>query len=885
MSGAPVTNPIAGDVEFGKGMMGLSASSSSSSPSSSPSSSAAASSPPSSAHSTKIDVAAGRNGEGKHPAKKAEGKQQRLKGVADAKRWAGHVHQTIKLIKPPHRPPQLIQRLVDLRSALQAHRAEFDQAVDLVKAAWREADASDATRKDAETIKALLSDIAEETELISRKHDTVAAEETGSVLQLNFKAQKRQQRLRLANYTETAAELFNEAGDIYFLTVLWAKAAWLFVISAALLTANMLGRLWVIHTELAEVEEGKRKLFWRGAAVFMVEPNSGMRMMKKALKDKGVGGTAFDAATRTYVHLDKDAVAVAAENDLVAGRAEVQTIGLMMGTEDVPQLVLQLLFLVIVEQGAPDTAFWLALVGTIIHLAQRGKEALVTRSNLERLKQVAEGRDKVFEEYTTDDVVAAFAEECGVEVRSISLRRCNDITDASVSKVGKCCPNLTTLDLNGHGCRQLTALGLNGCRVTDAGLSKVGEGCWQLTVLDLTECSAVTDAGVSKVAKGCRQLTTLHLSRCSAVTDAGVSKVAEGCRQLTALYLDGCSAVTDAGVSKVGEGCRQLTALWLNGCRVTDAGLSKVGEGCSQLTALNLRGCSVVTDVGVSKVAKGCPQLMVLDLYGCSAVTDAGVSKVSESCTQLTTLHLSGCLKVAKSAIVHLCSTRPECEVIGFVDYAANQAAEVADASSQTTNNGPRALTRLRGIVGSGLRVSIDNVVKFGTDFDTLGAPGLVVTDGVAFYELEILSLKGIRSYPQFGWAAGGFERAVGALSNKGVGDDTCSWGVDGENVKACGYGGGKDYGQAWQEGDIIGLAANLDTGAISFGLNNSWEPPMGIAFDGVQASGGIYPALSGGALGRDRFGVDDDAELCVRVNLGSEPWRYGPPPESEWRS
>eukprot|EP01047_Picozoa_sp_COSAG01_P094962 COSAG01_NODE_25771_length_733_cov_3.288644_1_plen_150_part_10 len=150
MSGAPVTNPIAGDVESGKGMMGLPAAASSSSSSSSPAS-------PSSAHATKIDAGPARNG---------EGKQQSMEGVADAKRWAGHVHQRIK---PAHQPPQLIQRLVDLRSALQAHRAEFDQAVGLVNAACREAEVSDATRKDAETIKALLSDIAEETELVSHK--------------------------------------------------------------------------------------------------------------------------------------------------------------------------------------------------------------------------------------------------------------------------------------------------------------------------------------------------------------------------------------------------------------------------------------------------------------------------------------------------------------------------------------------------------------------------------------------------------------------------------------------------------------------------------------------------------------------------------------------
>jgi hypothetical protein len=202
---------------------------------------------------------------------------------------------------------------------------------------------------------------------------------------------------------------------------------------------------------------------------------------------------------------------------------------------------------------------------------------------------------------------------------------------------------------------------------------------------------------------------------------------------------------------------------------------------------------------------------------------------------------------------------------------------ESADAAAQVARNGTRALVRLRGTMGSGLRVNATSVVTFASEFDTIGAPGSIVTSGVAFYEVEVLSLQGnrwrTRCCPQFGWATGDFTRAVGARTGEGVGDDTCSWGVDGVRVKAWGDGGGHDYGQAWQEGDIIGCAANLDTGAISFGLNGSWEPPTGIAFDGVQATGGLYPALTGSAHG--------DSELRVRVNLGSEPWRYGPPTES----
>eukprot|EP01047_Picozoa_sp_COSAG01_P025091 COSAG01_NODE_1571_length_9868_cov_41.977685_1_plen_233_part_00 len=196
----------------------------------------------------------------------------------DATQWA----------RRAHRPPELIQKLKKLRAALQEHRAEFDHAVELMTDGLADG-ASEAQRADAHTITALLADIAEETELVVNQH-TAASEDPDIPLRANFRAQKRRAKLRLANFTESAAELFNELGDVYFLTVLWAKAWALFCVSVALLTANMLGRLWVICVEMKHVAEGKRFAFCRGAAVFLVEPNSGMRIMKKALKEKEKGG-------------------------------------------------------------------------------------------------------------------------------------------------------------------------------------------------------------------------------------------------------------------------------------------------------------------------------------------------------------------------------------------------------------------------------------------------------------------------------------------------------------------------------------------------------------------------------------------------------------------
>eukprot|EP01047_Picozoa_sp_COSAG01_P059870 COSAG01_NODE_7253_length_3281_cov_3.142363_2_plen_230_part_00 len=196
----------------------------------------------------------------------------------DAKQWA----------RRAHKPPELISKLKQLRAALQEHRAEFDHAIELMTDGLADG-ASEAQRADALTITALLADIAEETELVVNQH-TAAAEDPDIPLRANFRAQKRRAKLRLANFTESAAELFNELGDVYFLTILWAKAWALFCVSVTLLTANMLGRLWVICAEMKHVEKGKRWAFCRGAAIFLLEPNSGMRMMKKALKEKERGG-------------------------------------------------------------------------------------------------------------------------------------------------------------------------------------------------------------------------------------------------------------------------------------------------------------------------------------------------------------------------------------------------------------------------------------------------------------------------------------------------------------------------------------------------------------------------------------------------------------------
>ena len=144
-------------------------------------------------------------------------------------------------------------------------------------------------RAEALTITALLADIAKETELVVDQHNAAAADPDipGELPRTEAAGETAPRQLKPSRRRSSSTSW---ATYLYFLTVLWVKAWTQFCISVTLLTANMLGRLWVICEEMKHVAEGKQREFYRGAAVFLIEPNSGMRMMRKQLKEKEKGG-------------------------------------------------------------------------------------------------------------------------------------------------------------------------------------------------------------------------------------------------------------------------------------------------------------------------------------------------------------------------------------------------------------------------------------------------------------------------------------------------------------------------------------------------------------------------------------------------------------------
>ena len=79
------------------------------------------------------------------------------------------------------------------------------------------------------------------------------------------------------------------------------------------------------------------------------------------------------------------------------------------------------------------------------------------------------------------------------------------------------------------------------------------------------------------------------------------------------------------------------------------------------------------------------------------------------------------------------------------------------------------------------------------------------------YYEIEVLN--SLRA-PQFGFVSASFE-GYEQYTGEGVGDDSNSWGIDGDRQKLWHDGPRDGYTGTWRKGDVIGLACDLKTGQV----------------------------------------------------------------------
>ena len=106
-----------------------------------------------------------------------------------------------------------------------------------------------------------------------------------------------------------------------------------------------------------KVDPGKVGRFVCGVLVSLLEPLSGGRVLKSSFRDTGTtGGQVFDSAAGEYVDEERDRRVVRAENNLVAARNDRRNGLLVVGVDDLPELVVEVLYLARTDKEALNPA-------------------------------------------------------------------------------------------------------------------------------------------------------------------------------------------------------------------------------------------------------------------------------------------------------------------------------------------------------------------------------------------------------------------------------------------------------------------------------------------------------------------------------------------------
>jgi hypothetical protein len=186
---------------------------------------------------------------------------------------------------------------------------------------------------------------------------------------------------------------------------------------------------------------------------------------------------------------------------------------------------------------------------------------------------------------------------------------------------------------------------------------------------------------------------------------------------------------------------------------------------------------------------------------------------------------------------------------------AMTSKAEHDSASDFHRNAGSVVVSRHRG---NGC-VSVDYLMQF-NDFNTFVAD-VKLSGGFFYFEVTVVKCTGVM---QFGVCTHGFEGRERTM-NKGVGDDSWSWAVDGSRQYKWHDCAKESFGTTWATGDVIGFALDMrsvDAAALSVSVNGSRAAPNGVAFRDIAA-----PYLSPAFTGHGQY--------CV--NFGDRPFAHAP--------
>ncbi|XP_026664927.2 F-box protein SKP2A-like isoform X2 [Phoenix dactylifera] len=271
----------------------------------------------------------------------------------------------------------------------------------------------------------------------------------------------------------------------------------------------------------------------------------------------------------------------------------------------------------------------------------------------------------------TDCSLYALAHGCP-RLTKLNISGCSAFSDSALAYLTSYCRNLKNLNL--CGCVRAA---------TDRALQAIAYNCIQLQTLNLGWCEDISDNGVTSLAAGCPDLRALDLCGCVLITVMEASSVfwfvcvddqslvtlgssTRRCRRL----IRTCWSITGALPSRFRRD--QLLSTWGELLRtpVPDESVIALANGCPRLRSLGLYYCQNITDRAMYSLAnsrvkskrelRGPMQnssdekegLMKLNISQCTALTPPAVQAVCDSfpalhtCPERHSLIISGCLNL-----------------------------------------------------------------------------------------------------------------------------------------------------------------------------------------------------------------------------------------------
>ncbi|KAK7260890.1 hypothetical protein RIF29_27189 [Crotalaria pallida] len=211
---------------------------------------------------------------------------------------------------------------------------------------------------------------------------------------------------------------------------------------------------------------------------------------------------------------------------------------------------------------------------------------------------------------------------CGAKLKAISLVSCYGIKDMNLS--------LSSIS----PCESLRSLSICNCPgFGNATLSVLGKLCPQLQHIELSGLEGVTDDGFLPLLESSEfGLVKVNLSGCINLSDKVVSSLANlHGWTLENLNLDGCKNISDASLIAIAENCPLLCDLDVSKCAITDAGIAALAHAEQlNLQILSLSGCTLVSDRSLPALRKLGHTLLGLNIQRCNAISSSTVEMLLE---------------------------------------------------------------------------------------------------------------------------------------------------------------------------------------------------------------------------------------------------------------